>query len=261
MIDLHCHILPGLDDGPSDLAGSLAFARAAAAAGIRTAVATPHVRDDHPFDLDRIAEGVADLNEALAEAEVDLQVVPGAEVAIPKVAELDDAALAGLCLGDGPYLLVESPYSHALEWVEEGLADVQARGLRPVLAHPERAPSFLADPERLARIVESGVLCSVTAGSMEGMFGRKVRAFTSDLFARELVHNVASDAHDPAHRRPELLEGFGSLESGHPGLRARAAWFTATVPEAILAGRDLPSPAPPTARPRGWLSRVRGRTG
>ena len=260
MIDIHCHILPGLDDGPAELDGSIAFGRAAAAAGIRTAVATPHVREDFPFELDRIAAGVQELNHALAEAGVELRVVAGAEVAISKLAELDDTTLRGLCLGDGPYLLVESPYAHALEWVEAGLEDVRSRGMRPVLAHPERAPSFLSDPERLERIVAGDVLCSVTAASMHGVFGRRIRRFTRDLFERGLVHNVASDAHGPEHRRPELAAGFDGLESDCPGLSEQAGWFTSDVPEAILAGRDLPS-RPEPARRRSWLARTLGRAG
>jgi protein-tyrosine phosphatase len=259
VIDLHCHILPGVDDGPPDMSASVAMARAAATGGIETIVATPHVRDDYPFDLDRLAARVAEVNAALVESGVAIDVVAGAEVAIPKLAELDDSTLGALCLGDSPYLLVESPYVHALPWVEEALDAVRARGLRPLLAHPERAPSFIADPDRLARIVDEGVLCSVTAGSMAGVFGRRVRRFTGELFERGLVHNVASDAHDLVHRRPDLLNGFDAFDS--ESLRERADWFTKAVPAAILAGRDLP-PRPESApRELSWLRRTFGRDG
>ena len=143
MIDLHCHILPGLDDGPNDLAASLELARAAEAVGTRTIVATPHIRDDHPFDLDEIEPGVQRLNEALESEGVDLSVVAGAEVALSKIFELDDRILSRLCLGRGNYLLIESPYTEATDLLEEHLFGLQLRGFRPVLAHPERSPSFL----------------------------------------------------------------------------------------------------------------------
>ena len=110
MIDLHCHILPGLDDGPVNLDFSVAMARAAEEAGIVVMVATPHVRSDHPNEPAEIEAAVRELNTALAAENVELRVLAGAEVALQKAAELDDEILRALCLGSGDCLLVESPY-------------------------------------------------------------------------------------------------------------------------------------------------------
>ena len=261
MIDLHCHILPGLDDGPPDLDASVALARLAAADGTRTIVATPHVREDYPFKRAEIATRTALVNERLQADKVSLEVVAGAEVALSMLHQLDDEALSPLCLGASRYLLVESPYQQATDMLEDTLFGIQLRGFRPVLAHPERSPSFMAKPERLERVVERGVLCSVTAASMAGRFGRTVQRFTRLLFERGLVHDVASDAHDIGRRAPGLTAGFRLLDRDLPGLVDQLDWYARAAPEAILAGDALPTrPDPPAARGRvGGLLRRRPR--
>jgi len=261
VIDLHCHILPGLDDGPVNFDFSVALARAAADAGIQVMVATPHVRDDYDVGADDIEAGVARLNDALSRAKVQVAVVTGAEVSLAKAMELDDAALRRLCLGSGDYLLLESPYRSSDVDLEGILANVQDRGFKVVLAHPERCPIFQRDPDRLARLVNSGVLCSVTAGSLAGRFGSTVRGFAVELVSDGLVHDVASDAHDHLHRPPDLLSGFEAAEADIPGFRSQVTWFTLTAPVAILAGRTLPPapdppPRPPVSRWRRLVDRL-----
>ena len=256
MIDLHCHILPGLDDGPSNLDFSVAMGRAAVAAGIYVAVATPHVRADHPTEPAAITAAVAEVNRALSAENVELHILRGAEVSLAKAADLDDPTLAELCLGSGRYLLVECPYRSSDVDVEGILGDLHARGFTPVLAHPERCPLFQREPTRLTRLVNGGALCSITAVSLAGGFGQTVRAFAIDLLCDGLVHNVASDAHGHLHRPPDILTGFEAAEPDVPGLRAQANWFTVTAPVAIVTGRAAlpPRPDPP---PRLPMSRWR----
>jgi protein-tyrosine phosphatase len=255
VIDLHCHILPGIDDGPVNLDFSVAMARAAEEAGIVVMVATPHVRSDHPNEPARIEAGVRELNSALAVEDVELRVLPGGEVSLQKATELDDEVLSALCLGSGDCLLVESPYRSIDIDLEGILWDLQARGFRPLLAHPERCPIFQRDPSRLARLVNGGLLCSITAASLAGRFGTTVRRFSLELLYDGLVHDVASDAHDHLHRPPDLLAGFESAEADIPGIRGQASWFTVTSPVAMLTGKALPArPDPP---PRAPMSRWR----
>lgn len=249
VIDLHSHILPGLDDGAPDLAAATAMARIAVADGVRTMVATPHVREDYRYPLAEIAARNDALNAHLRERGVALEVVAGAEVAVSKLLDLDDSVLATMCLGNGPYVLVESPYLRATDLFEQAVFGLQLRGFRAILAHPERSPSFQRDPERLARLVDRGVLCSVTGSSMAGRFGRTVQRFTRTLFERGLAHDVASDSHDALKRPPGLLAGFRVLDRDLPGLLDQADWFTREVPAAVLAGDKLPArPALPGAR-------------
>jgi protein-tyrosine phosphatase len=261
VIDLHCHILPGLDDGPVNYDFSVAMARKAEEAGINVVVATPHVRRDYPNGPAQIAHGVRRLNEELAAADVELRVLAGAEVALPMTAALDDSTLAELCLGSGRYLLVESPYRSSDIDLEGLIGDVQQRGFAAVLAHPERCPIFQRDPDRLRRLVNSGVLCSITAASLAGSFGSTVRQFSLELLYDGLVHDVASDAHDHLHRPPDLLTGFESAEADVPGIRGHANWFTVTAPVAIVTGRASlpprhdPPPRPPVKRWRRLVER------
>jgi protein-tyrosine phosphatase len=256
VIDLHCHLLPGLDDGPANLDFSVAMARTAVEAGIQVTVATPHVRSDHPTEAEAIDRGVAELNAALGEAGVELTVLPGAEVSLRKAAKLDDATLAELCLGSGNYLLVEAPYRSIDIELEGIIRNLQGRGFVPVLAHPERCRIFQREPTRLTRLVNGGALCSITAASLAGGFGSTVRRFAIQLLHDGLVHNVASDGHDHLHRPPEIMSGFEAAEAEVPGLRSQASWFTVTAPVAIVTGRDSLPPRP-EAPPRAPMSRWR----
>jgi protein-tyrosine phosphatase len=255
VIDLHSHILPGLDDGPRTLEGSLDLARAAVAAGTRTILATPHINDDASIDAERVAAGLEVLRPALAEAEIPLEVLPGGEIAIWRLADLDDATLRGLALGGGPYVLIESPFSPVVGPFETIVLDLLMRGHRVLLAHPERCPAFQRDAARLERLVEGGVLVQVTAGSMTGAFGSTVRRFTAALLRDGLVHVVASDAHDAVNRPPGQTAGFDSLERELPGLGEQRTWLTEGVPRAILDGEPLPE-RPPLPRPGGLLRRL-----
>jgi protein-tyrosine phosphatase len=253
LIDLHTHILPGLDDGPEDIDSSVALARLAAADGTRTVVATPHVREDYPFPLERIVERVEQVNDRLTRASVGVTVVQGAEVALSMLGVLNDETLATICLGSSSSILVESPYQEATDLLEQALFELQLRGFRPVLAHPERSPAFMRNPDRLEVLVERGVLCSVTSASMAGRFGRTVQRLSRVLFERDLVHDVASDAHDLRRRAPGLTAGFRLLDRDLPGLLDHMDWYTRAVPEAILSGAALPP------RPRLENARTRRR--
>jgi protein-tyrosine phosphatase len=256
VIDLHCHVLPGIDDGPRTLEDSVALARAAVAAGTRSIVATPHVSWEYPNDSATIAELVATVNDRLAAEGLPLDVLPGAEIAVTRVSELEPDELEALRLGGGPWLLVECPYTSAVAGFDTLLLRMQDRGHRIVLAHPERAPAFQRDPEALARLVHSGMLTSVTAGSFAGRFGREVRRSAQRLAEMGLVHNVASDAHDAVRRPPGIA---GELEGA--GLGLLADWLAHAVPEAILAGREIPPRPAVVTRPaasrsgRAWRRR------
>jgi protein-tyrosine phosphatase len=259
LVDLHSHILPGVDDGAPDIETSIAMARTAVADGIRVMVATPHVSFEYDLDPMEVGRMAGELNLALARHELPLAVLPGGEVAITRLAALDREALEMLSLGAGPYLLVETPYAGAAPFLEEVLFDLDVRGFRTVLAHPERCAMFETDRDRLARLVERGVLCSVNAGSMAGQFGRRVKEFAVHLFRDGLVHNVASDAHDDDVRRAQLRWGFERLDGELPGIAAQTRWFTHTAPTAIVAGRGLPEAPEPPAQRRAW-QRVRRQT-
>jgi len=143
---------------PRSRAASL-WPEAASNAGIRVLAATPHVRGDYEFDLRRIVPAVSNLNHRLITDGVPLDVIAGGEAAITSLLDLDDEALEAVRLGEGAWLLVESPYAPTGPVLEAVLLEAMKRGLRPLLAHPERSPCFQRDVERLADIVRSGCLC------------------------------------------------------------------------------------------------------
>lgn len=257
MIDLHCHVLPGVDDGPATVQEAIDLARGAQADGITTIAATPHVDWSHPeVDARSIRAAVERLRPHLAGAGVDVQVVAGAEVAPGRAAELDDSELADLTLGGGGWLLLECPIKSTLTpGFVGGARRLAHRGHRLVLAHPERCPIFLHTPEALDELVAEGMLSQVTAGALSGRFGRTVKQRALDLVARGSVHVVASDGHDrgrPAEIASEL--------AGTPIDSVLAGWLTRDVPAALLAGKAPPPRPEVELRPqRGRLLRLVGR--
>ena len=239
VIDLHFHLLPGIDDGPPDLDAAVALARAAASAGVDTIVATPHVSWEWQNSPRTIADSVRRIDAQLAQLAIPVRVCTGAEIALTRAIELPDGELRRLSLGGGPWLLIKPPHMSGAVGVEGLLLNLQQRGHRIVLAHVERCPAFIGDVGMLDRLVQGGVLASMTAGSLVGRFGGTVERFSRQLIKSGLIHNVSSDAHD-CHRRPPGL----SQELASAGLQQHAAWLTAEVPGAILAGSEIPQ-APP----------------
>ena len=239
MIDLHCHILPGIDDGPETIEDSVALARSAVAAGIGTTLATPHVNRTYPNDSATIARLTAELSARLEHERIALEIRPGAEIAITRLTDLDPAELARLGLAGGPWLLIEPPFSPVATNLDALLMDLQHRGHRVLLAHPERCAAFHRDPEMLGSLVRAGILTSITAGSLVGRFGEQVRRFALRLAREGLVHNVASDAHDHLQRPPGMAQELEQV-----GLGPLAEWLTQLVPEAIMTGEQTIPPQP-----------------
>lgn len=254
MIDLHCHVLPGIDDGPDDLEGTLALARAAAADGTRTIVATPHVSWTYPHVLGAlIDEKVAEANEALTAAGIAMTVLAGGEVAHTRALDLPDPDLAAVRLGDTDWLLLECPLAMGVGF-ETFAVSLMARGHRVVLAHPERSPVFHADPDLLGRLVRAGAVAQATVGALEGRFGRVVRAQVVAMGRAGLLHNLATDAHAATgSRAPRLCSAL--LEVGVPA--EVIAYCCDAAPRALLAG-DTPPPPPrwvPAGEPEGQRRR------
>jgi protein-tyrosine phosphatase len=246
VIDLHCHILPGIDDGPENVEASLAMARAQVECGVSTVVATPHVSWNYGTSAGSIRPATDALQTAIDAAGIPLRVLAGAEVALTRAVDLSSEQLAELRLGGGPWLLLEPPMAVDSPGIEGMIGMVQSRGSRILLAHPERCAAFHNDSELLARLVRSGCRSQVTAGALTGTFGRTVQTLARRFVDQGLVHVVASDAHDADYRRPGLR---GSIADA--GYAPLVTWLTADVPGAILENRPLPPrPAFAAERPR-----------
>jgi len=239
MIDLHCHILPGLDDGPRTLNEALAMCRAAAADGIKTIVAAPHFKPGtYTFNGPGLLELVEVFNRAVQMEELDLIILPGAEVTVsPEMAsQLKDGAYLTIN-NQGRYFLAEfSPWSIPPDW-ETFLLSFLSSDLVPIIAHPERNAWFIRHPDALASAVSQGILVQVTAMSITGGFGTEVRDFSHQLLKQNLVQVIASDGHSAEFRPPVLREAV-LLAADIIGLERAEALVTA-IPQAIIEGKKI----------------------
>ena len=250
-----------MDDGATGVGESIDMARAAVDGGVEAIVATPHVSGTYRTDPSSLAQRCAELQEALDEAGVPLRVHTGAEIAYSVAPDLDEDALRACTLGGGGYVLLEPPYAGPAPFIDRMVSELQLKGFNVVLAHPERIPAFHNNINMLSRLVDQGVLCSVTAASVHGQFGGSVKRFTQELFARGLVHNLASDAHDAHHRSPALRPVLDKAVGALPELEPFLGWLTDEVPRAVLAG-EIVRGAPPVIEPakRGVFARFRRRS-
>ncbi len=232
MIDLHCHILAAIDDGPAGMEQSIAMARIAAADGISRIAATPHIKNTlHPPDI--IRKGVARLNAALAERRISVEIVPGAEV----YAVLDPLLLDGYRLNNSRYILIEFPHTHLPRTAGSLLFQLAARGFKPIIGHPERNPSIIRNPDLLLNLLDSNVLAQITAGSLTGDFGPRVMECACYLLEQGAVSFLGTDAHSLKHRPPILSKGV-NIAAGIIG-RQKAMALVTSNPEAVLTGKPV----------------------
>lgn len=243
MIDLHFHILPGIDDGPRDLARSLELARAAEADGTQIVAATPHLREDYArVRPEELAERCARLNQAMEDARIALEVVPGAELDVLWVQQASPEDLRLASFGQlGTDVLLETPYGPIAPSFDAAVERLWSLGYRVLLAHPERSRTFQQEPSRLADLVRRGALVQVTAGALASRSRHsRTRALAMQLVERGLAHVIASDAHAATDGRiPDLSAGVAAVAAMD---RRLARWMVVDAPLAILSGAPLGSP-------------------
>jgi protein-tyrosine phosphatase len=242
LVDVHCHILPGIDDGAPDVDAALDLARTAAADGVRVIAATPHVRPDHPrVRPNELGDRCAALGERLAEAAIDLEVIAGGEVDLAWSRDASAEELALVSYGQrGGDMLVETPYGPLDGSFERDLLTLRERGYRILLAHPERSADLRDDRRRLERLVDAGLLLQLTARTLLPADDDQHR-FAVELLRDGLAHVLASDAHSATGLAPADLPA--AVDAARAIIGRRARWMAADVPAAILAGSALPPPA------------------
>jgi protein-tyrosine phosphatase len=245
LIDLHSHILPGLDDGARSLEDSRELARRAASDGVTAIAATPHVRDDYPTTAEQMERGVADLRRDFADQGIAVEILHGGELDLGRLPQLDEAEVGRFTFGQGGrYLLVEFPYAGWPLGFEQQLFELRLARLTPVIAHPERNREVKAAPERLSQAVEAGALVQLTAASLDGRLGRGTHATALQLLELRLAHLIASDAHTPDIREAGMANAAEAV--GDAGL---ARYLTEDVPAAIVAGEEVDEPPAGPRRP------------
>ena len=208
-VDIHCHILPGVDDGATSVADSLEMAAMAAADGIKTIIATPHANHMYPPlpPMDYL-QRIASLQNEIERTKIPLRILPGADVQITESLAARVRNRQILTLADtGRYILLELPHDIYVP-IEGLMAELKPIGVRSILSHPERNRGIQADLDLLGPLVEQGCLLQVTAGSILGEFGKEAKAAALRMFGRRLVHFVATDAHSPRIRKPLLGQAY-----------------------------------------------------
>jgi protein-tyrosine phosphatase len=249
MIDLHAHLLPGIDDGAQTLDESRAIARAAAAEGVDAIAATPHVRSDFPTTVEEMERGVAELRADFEREGIPVQVLHGGEIDLEALRSLEPETVQRFTLAQtGVYLLLEFPYSGWPLGLDREIFSLRAAGFTPLLAHPERNREVQAAPERLEELVRLGASVQITAASLEGRLGKSSREASFRLLELGLVDVLASDLHTPAVREARLGAAVETLKDA-----ALARHLTEDAPRAIVAGEELPE-RPPYQRKRRLFS-------
>ncbi|GGG21772.1 tyrosine-protein phosphatase [Paenibacillus abyssi] len=212
MIDIHTHILPGLDDGAESMEEALEMARIAADQGIRSVIATPHhLNGRYDTPMTTVNEMVEKLNHEIKKHHIQLQVKAGQEIRVHHrfAEELYQGRIGSL--NDSRYILLELPDHQIPEILDEVLHEILVDGMTPIIAHPERNVELAAHPEKLAELIGRGVLCQLTAHSLIGLFGKQAQKTSLHFCKSRLIHFIASDAHNPYRRSFALKEAYKAV--------------------------------------------------
>jgi protein-tyrosine phosphatase len=213
LIDIHCHILPYIDDGASSIVDSVEMAKVAASEGIKTIIATPHhMNGRYNNTKNEILLAVENLNKKLQEDSIPVTILPGQETRIMGdiVERLSEDVLP---LNEtSKYVFIELPSNHVPHFTGQLLFDIQLVGYTPIIVHPERNSLLMHSPDKLYEMVKNGALTQVTASSVCGKFGKKIQKFTMDLLETNLTHFVASDAHNTTSRGFYLKEAYDKIQ-------------------------------------------------
>lgn len=244
MIDIHNHLLPGLDDGSPDLKTSVTMARMAADDGITHIIATPHSSHRYTFTPELIADRLHDLRDALAKENVPLTVASGCDFHL-SYDNIQDALQhpRRYTLNETEYLLVELPDLGLSKSVGETLYELRLAGMTPILTHPERNPTLQRDPSRLAEWLRSGLLTQITTSSITGKMGKDAERLAHKLLADRWVHFLSTDAHNLTTRPPQMHPACEVVTSRYG--TAYAQRLCLQNPLAVFEGKSLPEQEQP----------------
>lgn len=232
MIDIHCHILPGVDDGATDDADAVKMARIAAEDGIEKIVATPHIRDEQ-YPQQAIIEKTDHLNRLLEKLQIPVKILPGAEVQHL----LAPSIIKAYTINNTKYVLIEFPYDYMPQNSKKIIFQLIIHGLKPIIAHPERNSAIIRNPKMLVNLLDTNVYVQITADSIAGIFGREIQKCSIYLLQNALVDLIASDAHSSDHRSPNLSGGLKWAEKIIG--KEKAQQMVRKNPEAIINGDNI----------------------
>ncbi|MFJ7509854.1 tyrosine-protein phosphatase [Peribacillus simplex] len=213
MIDIHCHILPGTDDGSADMIESLNMAKKAVEAGITNLYATPHHLNEKYVNVKRdVIDRVERLNESLQQNNIPLSIHLGQEVRIHRdiFTSLEKEEI--LTLDDkGTYLLLELPSGRVPTYTQEVIYELLLKGITPIIVHPERNKELIENHKLLLELVQEGALTQLTSGSIIGNFGKSIQSFSKKIIQHNLAHFIATDAHNIGSRGFTLQQAYETI--------------------------------------------------
>lgn len=215
-IDLHCHLLPGIDDGPIDDRATVELARALVADGVRTVAATPHHTVRLRSRSGEIAERTAAVRRLFAAEGIELEVLTGAEVSVEALLDLDQPELDALRIGRTGPLLVELPQREVAADPTWPVLDLLDAGVPVLIAHPERVPYLQGGPDALLALRKRGASTQLTSGALLGDFGKTARGVAIAMLRRGMIDVLASDAHHASLRPPQTSAALDWLRAARP---------------------------------------------
>lgn len=240
MIDIHSHILPGMDDGAHNLDTSIEMCRIASNDGIKTIIATPHYIPDYKESINAgiVLQQVRALNLELKLKNINITILPGMEVLISHdiIDFLDTEEI--LTLNNSRFLLIELPLSGIPLCAQELFYKLMIKGIVPVIAHPERNSCIIKNPCIVLEYIQSGALIQVDTGSLKGEFGQKVKNTAKTLLKNKSVHFIATDAHNANTRAPQIREIFNYVK--HLNKKLAESIFL-TNPYLLINNREIPT--------------------
>jgi protein-tyrosine phosphatase len=236
MIDIHCHILPGLDDGPESFEMAAAMAEMAVADGVTHIIATPHASPDHPF-IPNLLKQRRDELQQMFEGRLTLATGCDFHLSLENLHEIRSEP-ERFTLNQKNYLLVEFADFSIPPSLDQALHELQLGGLSPIITHPERNPLIRAQPERLFRWLRQGCYVQLTAQSLSGRFGRAAQEVAGEWLDAGAVHFLASDAHNVTSRPLRLKETFDEVAKSRGKELAQALFID--NPLAVFEGNPLP---------------------
>ncbi len=224
-IDIHSHIIPGIDDGAKDEIMALEMLKIAHESGTRHIIATPHyVYGNTRYGFTTIIEKCAELNMLAESAGIKINIYPGCEVFVtPELIEIFEQRLIGTLAGSR-YMLVEFPMMSIPPYTDNALYSLQNKGIIPIIAHPERYTEIQRNPEILKSFIDRGILVQVNSGSITGVYGRESKKTVMRIIKEGLVQFIASDAHNDSSRSPDMRKAASIIEKSF-GLKMRNDLF------------------------------------
>jgi len=253
LIDLHCHILPGVDDGACTVTESLAMARQAVDDGIKTIVATPHTLNEVYFNpAQEVCVQTTRLQDIFTSEQIELNLCPGSDMHIcVQMLKRIQAGEAATINSNGRYVLTEFPTQTIPLGSQEELFQLKLNNITPIITHPERNLVFQNQLEILYDLVAMGCLVQITAASVTGELGEDAMDCAHRLLELRLAHVIASDAHSP-ERRPPVLTPAVAVTAQILGSRKEAEAMVVDRPAAILTGSAVTVPEPIRLRKKKW---------